>query len=572
NEKANQLAHYLRDTYNIRPDDFVALQLERSEWMIIAILGVLKSGGAYLPLAPDAPATRAKHMLEDCNARALLTQEHLLEHAQTFENMLPVLVVDKVSTPNKENPLHINGSGDLAYINYTSGSTGLPKGVLVEHRGVVRLVRNTNYIPFDSTQVFIQLATYSFDASTFEIWGPLLNGGKLIVVTQQKPTLEDIKDAIRENGVTIIFLTTGLFHLLVDADISDLSSLRYLLAGGEVLSVSHINRAIKSLPNCRVNNVYGPTENTTYSTFCDLSSMGTIVGAAPIGKPISNTEAFILDACYQLAPIGVKGELCVSGAGLARGYLNNPELTAEKFIPHPFKVGERLYKTGDYARWLPDGNIEFLGRIDQQLKIRGFRVEAGEIEQALLEHPSIQSCFVVGHAFEQGKELVAYLVLQATGSLPDTAELRNFLSLSLPDYMIPAYFVEMEALPLTSTGKVDRKALPAPAQGTLSFGTLYVAPRNERERLLSDIWEQVLRRSGIGVHDNFFHAGGDSIKAIQISSRLGAAGWQLAMKELFAHPTIAGQANRMERKKRKYEQGLMTGDVPLTAVQQWFFD
>jgi len=225
-----------------------------------------------------------------------------------------------------------------------------------------------------------------------------------------------------------------------------------------------------------------------------------------------------------LCPIGIVGELCVSGIGMARGYLNRPELSAEKFIPHPFKVGERMYKTGDYARWMPDGNIEFLGRIDQQLKVRGYRIEAGEIEQALLEHPSVQSCVVVGHAFEQGKELVAYLVLQTNGAQPDTAELRNFLALRLPDYMIPAYFVELESLPLTSSGKVDRKALPVPAQGTLSFGTLYVAPRNERERLLADIWEQVLRRSGIGVNDNFFHAGGDSIKAIQISSRMGAAG------------------------------------------------
>ncbi|MEI6412066.1 MAG: amino acid adenylation domain-containing protein, partial [Bacteroidota bacterium] len=581
NEQSNQLAHYLRDTYNIRPDDMVALQLERSEWMMVAIMGVLKSGAAYLPIGPDLPAARVAYMLENSAAKVLLTDAQTWAVSREQESLLPVLQVEQVKSECLENPLRINRSGDLAYIIYTSGSTGQPKGVLIEHQAIINVLFGVKEKVWDqhgaglSTAV---LASYSFDVSVQLILGSLLFGHSMHVISDDlKKDVGQLVVYLSQNGIEVFDCTPTLFNMMLEGGLNGIGNheLKNILIAGEALGMSSLNKfyAIEALAGVVLSNLYGPTEASVYTTFVSfIKSTYTAYPVVPIGKPLPNYEVFVLNPENDLLPIGIAGELHIGGSGLARGYLNMPDLTAEKFIPHPFKAGERLYKTGDLARWMPDGQIEYLGRIDHQLKIRGYRIEAGEIEQALLEHPAVQSCVVVGHKFEQGKELVAYLVLQTTGAQLDSAELSSFLGNTLPDYMIPAYFVELEALPMTSSGKVDRKALPAPDHASMRTGADYVAPRNERERLLADIWEQVLRRTGIGVHDNFFYAGGDSIKAIQISSRLGAAGWQLAMKELFAHPTIAGQANRMERKKRKYDQGLMTGDVPLTAVQQWFFD
>lgn len=544
NEKANQAGHYLREHYYIQPDDIIALQLERSEWMIIAILGVLKAGAAYVPIDPDFPKARIKYVLQDSQAKALLTDERTYVAARDLEKTLPVLSVERLTNGKKENPERINSSRDLAYIMYTSGSTGQPKGVCVEHINVIRLVKSSNYLPFDSKQVFLQLADYSFDASTFEIWGALLHGGKLVTIPSKQTDLKSISRAIQENGVTIIWLTAGLFHLMVDTEIKNLTSLQYLLAGGDVLSTFHVNKAIASLPNCTIINGYGPTENTTFSTTCNLSQFKRIEGSCPIGRPISNTEVFILNNSQELLPIGAAGELCVSGAGLARGYLNNSKLTAEKFIPHPFKEGKRLYKTGDLGRWLPDGNIEFLGRLDNQLKIRGYRIEAGEIEQALLQHPAIQSAVVISKEVAQTKELVAYLACGGK-AMPDTESLRHYLSEQLPDYMVPAYFVELASFPLTINGKVNRKVLPNPGVNSLARGTTYVAPRNLVEATLVEVFENVLYKAGIGIYDNFFDLGIHSLRAIRavalIQQQLPV---KITLSEIFTHPTIAelGQA------------------------------
>jgi natural product biosynthesis luciferase-like monooxygenase protein/amino acid adenylation domain-containing protein len=548
NEKANAVGHYLREKYSILPDDIIALQLERSEWMIIAILGVLKAGGAYLPIDPDYPKSRVEYMLEDSQAKLILTDEVTFFNAMmAYGSLLPILPLDAMTEESPENPGGSLTKDHLAYVIYTSGSTGKPKGVLVPHQGVVRLSKMSN-LPLNEATKILQLSSLSFDASTFEIWCSLLNGGRLVLYPSQRVDLSEVNRTIKENSINTIWLTAALFDKWVYSDVSDLP-LRFVLSGGDVLNPISVSHLYKQIPKATIINGYGPTENTTFTCCYKIPLDHDSSQKIPIGSPICGTNVYILDNKNSLCPIGVTGELCTSGLGLSLGYLDKPALTEEKFIPHPFIEGERLYKTGDLARWLPDGNIEFLGRIDQQLKIRGYRIEAGEIEQALLQHSDIQSCVVIGKEQEGSKELVAYLVGK-TESIPNVLTLRNFLSESLPDYMIPAYFVELETLPLTSSGKVNRKALPDPDGLGITSGIVYVAPRNKTEQTLRDIWEELLKRENIGIHDNFFHIGGDSIRAIQIISRMGSKGLSLSIQDLVAQPTIAELAPKVTARKQ----------------------
>jgi amino acid adenylation domain-containing protein len=463
---------------------------------------------------------------------------------------------------------------------YTSGSTGKPKGVSILHRGVVRLVTNTNYIKLTNEEVFLQFAPISFDASTFEIWGCLLNGGKLVIAPPQALSVEELGRVIQQYQITTLWLTAGLFHLMVDRHIDALKSLHQLLAGGDILSVPHVRKFLDRVKNCQLINGYGPTENTTFTCCYPIRSPLNPDASIPIGYPISNTQVYILDETLQVVADGVAGELYIGGDGLARGYFNQPQLTAEKFIFHNFDLalqipslpenldlsagipflggerqGERLYKTGDLARYLPDGSVEFLGRIDNQVKIRGFRIELGEIERVLAQHPQVRETIVLARKNATAeKQLVAYIVAKdRTITLP---QLRNFLQQQLPDYMMPSAFVLLESLPLTPNGKVDRQQLPAPSRERPHLEQAYVTPQNEFQLLLTKIWQEQLKLDRVGIEDNFFDLGGTSVSilevAVDINQQLGI---EIPIVKLFQHSTIAGLTQYLQNDpnlKRSY--------------------
>ncbi|MDP1513189.1 amino acid adenylation domain-containing protein, partial [Paenibacillus ottowii] len=566
NETANRLAHTLRDA-GVKPDEPVGILTERSLDMITGTLAILKAGGAYVPVDPQYPEDRIRYMLKDSGAKLLLAQQDLLDRCY-FDGQIVNLNDDTSYSADVSN-LGVDGTGDhAAYVIYTSGSTGKPKGVVVEHHSVVRLVRNTDYVPFDESTRMLQTCAFVFDVSTFEIWGALLNGGQLVLV--HKDDLLDaakLKETIRDHRVTMMWLTTPLFNQLSQQDSKLFGDVKYLLVGGDVLSAPHINRVLRDNPDLNIINGYGPTENTTFSTTYHIKEEQP--DSVPIGRPIRNSTAYVVDSSFNLQPVGAWGELVVGGDGVARGYLNRPELTAEKFIDSPFRSGERCYRTGDLVRWNEDGTLEYKGRIDAQVKIRGYRIELGEVEAQLLKLEAVQEAVVIAHEDEQGqKQLCAYVVTVADIA---ASELRSALSQELPGYMVPSYFVQMEQLPLTPNGKVDRRALPQP-EGSVDSGENYVAARNEVERTLVSVWQSVLGIEQIGVLDNFFHLGGDSIKGIQVSSRLLQNGYKLEMRELFQYPTIAELNGRVQRMTRMSDQGEVTGNVALTPIQHWFIE
>jgi aspartate racemase len=545
NERANQLAHYLRQK-GVGPEVPVGVLYERSCEMVTALLAILKAGGAYVPLDPHAPAERVAFQVEDLQIRTVLAQEHLVERHPAFAplSILPDKEAAVIEQQSVENPVLQTTPDSLAYVVYTSGSTGLPKGVLVPQRGIVRLVKGANYVTISPQDVFLQMATTTFDAATFEIWGSLLNGASLAILPPQLPSAAELGQALRDHSVTICFLTTALFHQLVEDQLSALTSLRQLLVGGEVLSAAHASRALDALPNCRLANVYGPTENTTFSSFYPLTPDNVQARSIPIGKPISNTRLYVLNDDHQLCPVGVPGELHVGGDGLARGYANRPELNEEKFVTSALLEGERLYRTGDLVRWLPDGNLEFLGRLDDQVKIRGFRIELGEVETVLLQHPDIREAIVVAREDTPGeRRLAAYVVLEkaslSSGANDWEPSVRRFLKDKLPDYMLPAAYVQMSELPLNRNGKRDRSALPAPDPARRETGAEYAAPRTERERMILRLWQELLQVETIGIHDNFFDLNGHSLLLIKMHQRLEEMFQiKIPVVELFRNPTI----------------------------------
>ncbi|MDJ0691329.1 MAG: amino acid adenylation domain-containing protein [Xenococcaceae cyanobacterium MO_188.B32] len=557
NQRANQLAHHLQ-SLGVRPEVLVGICVERSLEMVVGLLGILKAGGAYVPLDSNYPHERLNYMLEDSGVQVLLTQQCLLESLPSNQAQLVCLdtnsgVIEQLSQENLEVRV---SSDNLADLIYTSGSTGVPKGVSIIHQGVVRLVKEANYASLTCQDVFLQLAPISFDASTFEIWGSLLNGAKLVVMYAHTPNLEEIAGFIEKYQVTTLWLTAALFHLMVEQQLDKLKSVRQLLAGGDILSPPYVEKVIKFLPECQLINGYGPTENTTF-TCCYLVKQSRVNGTSvPIGRPISNTQIYILNKHLQPVPIGVTGELYIGGDGLARGYFNRPELTSEKFIPNPFKnleFGirhcEKLYKTGDLARYLPDGNIEFLGRIDNQIKIRGFRIELGEIEAVLNSHPQIQQAVVIATEEISGnKRLLAYLVTYAQAITIN--QLREFLKQKLPEYMVPSTFVTLDTLPLTPNGKVDRKALPAPDR-EITREYKYVPPRTPIEKIIANIFASVLGIEAVGINDNFFELGGHSLLAIRVISRLRTSlSIELPLQSLFEFPTVADLAKHVETVRR----------------------
>jgi amino acid adenylation domain-containing protein len=540
NRRANRLARRLQRT-GITPGDLVGLCLDRSFNLIISMLAILKAGAAYVPLDRSYPTERLQFMVEDTGIRALITDPTFdlvggsTTHPPALIRISDVdpLQEDDSNLPSPGNP------GSPAYIIYTSGSTGLPKGTIIPHRAVLRLVRNTNYIEFRPTDVFLQLAPVSFDASTFEIWGCLLNGGKLVILPPCVPSLEELGRTIVSEQVSTLWLTAGLFHQMVDAQPGAFKNLRFLLAGGDTLSVPHVLKALRELDHGQLINGYGPTENTTFSCCFRVPPNWSGGLSVPIGRPISNSEAFVLDHHQQPLPIGVPGELYVAGDGLALGYLNRDELTREKFILKTFgtKGPIRLYRTGDQVRWLADGNLQFLGRLDAQLKIRGFRVEPGEVEAVLRQHPAVEDVLVTSIADKsKSKSLVAYVVL-ANGCSIDPAELRGLVETKVPSFLVPSHFLLLDKFPLTANGKVDRGALPSPSDLSNSPP---VPPRNESERRLAAIWSELLGRTQISIHDNFFRLGGHSLLAIQVVSRIARDfGVELPVNAMFENPTVA---------------------------------
>jgi aspartate racemase len=550
NRQANQLAHYLRQE-GVGPDVVVAVCLERSPEMVIGLLGTLKAGGAYLPLDPAYPADRLNFMLQDTQAPVLLTQRHLLERLPVHGARVICLDTDWAAIARESEADFLAGATaeHLAYVMYTSGSTGRPKGVEIRHRGIVRLVCGAGYADFDSGETFLQLAPTSFDASTFELWGALVHGSRCVLFPGAGPAPQELGAMLRRERISILWLTASLFNTVMDEAPEVLSGLRQLLIGGEALSVPHVRRALRRLPAVRIINGYGPTENTTFTCWFPIPPhLPPRVSSIPLGRPIANTQVFVLDPRLQPVPVGVPGELYVGGDGLARGYHRRPGLTAERFIPHPYTAepGARLYRTGDLVRYLADGNLEFLGRRDQQVKLRGFRIEPGEIEATLARHPGVREAAVVmKEETSGGKRLVAYFVPRQEPA-PSISELRSLLRASLPGYMVPADFVPLGALPLTASGKLNRGALPSPERVRPELGNGFVAPRSPVEVRLAEIWTSLLGIEPVGVHDDFFALGGHSLMATQVVSRLRTI-YQvdLPLSAIFEAPTVAGLAQAL---------------------------
>jgi amino acid adenylation domain-containing protein len=543
NIRANQLAHYLRKQ-GVGPEVLVGICMERSLEMVVGLLGILKAGGAYVPLDPEYPKERLEYMVRDTKIKLTLTHSKQVEK---LSNVAEVLCLnsewEKLAHESRENPDGAIGAENLAYVTYTSGSTGRPKGVEVVHRGVVRLVMNSGYAEFGG-ETFLQLATLSFDASTFEIWAALLHGAKCVVHPAGVPSSEKLGEVIRGQGVSTVWLTASLFNVVVDEAPEALQGLRQLLIGGEQLSTGHVVRAQEKLKGTKIINGYGPTECTTFTCCHEIPEGISRETVLPIGKPINNTRAYILDSRMQPVPVGIQGELYIGGDGLARGYLNRPELTAEKFIRDPFNAepGGRLYRTGDLVRYRTDGNIEFLGRMDDQVKLRGFRIELGEIESVLGQYEGVRQAAVVLREESGDKRLVAYVVKRPDAEV-GTKELRQYLQEKLPKYMIPSIFIFLESMPLNANGKVYRKALPEPDHTRPEMEGGYVGPRTPVEEELARIWAELLKIDRIGIHDNFFELGGHSLLATQVLSQIRRIFQvDLPLRRLFESPVISNLA------------------------------
>ncbi|BFM45590.1 hypothetical protein CFS9_42310 [Flavobacterium sp. CFS9] len=524
NERANQLAHYLRENYSIQPNDLVGLKLDRNDKMIVTILGILKSGAAYVPIDIHYPEDRISYIEKDSNSKVVIDQAALERFIEVQEQYA------------KENPEKIHAPQDLAYVIYTSGTTGNPKGVMVEHRNAFELIKWSE-LEFDASkfEMMYAVTSYCFDLSIYEIFYPLSIGKKIRVL---KNAL-DIKNYIHNENKIVLNTVPSVVRKLVEENV-DLSSVSFINMAGEIVPVDLVVKL--QTEKAEVRNLYGPSEDTTYSTSYVIQNQE--YRTIPIGKPISNTQVYILDEALQLVPIGVTGKLYVAGAGVTRGYLNKAELTAEKFISNPFREGSRMYDTGDFACWMADGNIEFLGRKDHQVKIRGYRIELGEIENAILESSeNLQQAVVEVKEQQQEKVLVAYLV---TKFPVDKSALRGFLQERLPDYMIPGFYVVLDSLPLTPNGKIDRKLLPEVEQDDF-IRKVYVAPKNDIENKLAAIWQEVLGITPVGTTDNFFELGGHSLKAIKVINRIKTEiGNGIEVSDMFKYPTISSQGVHLD--------------------------
>ncbi|MGE6764044.1 non-ribosomal peptide synthase/polyketide synthase, partial [Corallococcus interemptor] len=577
--RANQLAHHLRGL-GIVPDARVGLAVERSFELVTALLAILKVGAAFVPVDRNAPVERIAALLEDADVSVTLTH-------QPFTSLLPTtgtrVWLDSqrdviAALPTHAPDVKVDGEA-LAYVMFTSGSTGRPKGVCVPHRGITRLVLGSSFMRFGADEVWLQAAPVAFDASTLEIWGALLHGAKLVLAPPHSLSLEELAAQLRHHRVTSLWLTAALFEQMALHQGEALAGVRQVLAGGDVLPAARVREHLARLPEgATFLNGYGPTENTTFSTTFAMHRDTVVNGTVSIGRPLTNSTVYVLDAHLRPVPVGVAGEVYVGGQGLAWGYLNRPDLTAERFVPHPFAVtpGDRLYRTGDKARWKADGTLDFLGRVDFQVKVRGFRIELGEIEAGLRAVSGVNEAVVVARGADSDKRLIGYVTARAGHSL-DADALKAHLRKNLPEYMVPSALVVLDALPLNANGKVDRKALPEPEAP--QSGNTYEAPRTEAEAKLASIWAEVLRLPQVGVKDSFFELGGHSLLATQVVSRVRAEfNVELPLRALFESPTVEALATRLHgsasSQAPKLTRVTHDGPRPLSFAQQrlWLLD
>jgi amino acid adenylation domain-containing protein/non-ribosomal peptide synthase protein (TIGR01720 family) len=570
-ERANRLARRLQ-TLGAASGSLVGVCLPRSLDLPVALLAVLKAGAAYVPIDPTYPRERIAQMLEDSRATVLLGESVFLASLPGEGVTRLALDTLDLGAEDPSRPTSVAGPESLAYVLFTSGSTGRPKGAMIPHRAIVNHMRWMHEaFPLGPDDAVLQKTPISFDASVWEFYAPLMAGARLVLARPEghrEPAY--LAQAVIEQRITVLQLVPSMAELLVhERAIERATSLKRLFCGGEALSRALVERFWERLPALEIVNLYGPTEVTIDSVYHRCERQGSSAAMEPIGRPIANVQAYVLDARLTPVPAGIAGELYLGGAGVGLGYLRRPDLSAERFAPSPFGEG-LLYRTGDSARWLPDGTLAYLGRVDQQVKIRGFRIELGEIESVLGSHPSVRECAALAREDVPGeKKLVGYLVF-VEGASPTAGEIRAFLKEKLPEYMLPSAFVVLPALPLLASGKVDRRALPAP-EGGAGLGRVYAPPRDEAEATLAKIWATLLRIPRVGVHDNFFEIGGDSILSIQIVARAQQAGLGITPRQIFLHPTIAelaavaGTAEAVSA-----EQGPVVGPVPLLPIQRRF--
>ncbi|MCI0491103.1 MAG: amino acid adenylation domain-containing protein, partial [Blastocatellia bacterium] len=583
NEQANQVAHYLR-SLGVDREVIVGLYIERSVKMVVGLLAILKAGGAYLPVDVSIPDERLSFILEDAGVTILLTGGKAAE--RVAGNQVRVVRLDSdwpdIAQQSTENLCVELSIENLAYVNYTSGTVGLPKGSEIPHRAIPGFIAWKEGLKLDQTQTFLQYSSLSWDALTLELWPALTGGARCALYSHAIVTPERLGEAINRHGVTIVWITSSLLNSILDSTPEILSGVKQLLTGGEALSVSHIRRAQELLPNVEIINGYGPSECTVFCCSYPLTEpIGDTEGTVPIGRPIGDRKVYLLDRNLNLAPPGVTGELYIGGSAVARGYLKRQELTAERFIPDPFagEPGVRLYKTGDLARYLADGRLEFVGRVDDQIKLHGYRIELGEIEACLVSHAQVQKAAVLVREDAPGdRRLVAYVVGKQ-GEV-SVLELRTYLKSRLPDFMMPSAIVVLDHLPLTKTGKLDRRALPSPVRPRPSAIGDFEAPRTVTEDRLAAVWSDLLGYAPVGVFDNFFEFGGNSIRAFQLFSKIrDLFEIDLPLKHLFDSPTVAGLSLIIERSVKadrlpKLARADRERDLSASFAQQrlWFLD
>jgi amino acid adenylation domain-containing protein len=558
NSRANKIAHYLQQL-GVQPEVLVGICIERSIEMVVGLLAIVKAGGAYLPLDPAYPKERLAFMLADAQVPLLLTQQHLAQELPLHQAQVVCLDADGqvIANESSENPVSGVKPENLAYVIYTSGSTGKPKGVMNTHLGLCnRLLWMQDTYQLTVADSVLQKTPFSFDVSIWEFFWPLFTGASLVLAKPagHQDSAYLVQLIGKQQITTVHFVPSMLQAFLEESELERCQSLKHVICSGEALPFELQERFFQRL-DADLQNLYGPTEAAIDVTFwhCQPGSERQLV---PIGRPIANTQIYLLDRHLQPVPIGVPGELHIGGVGLARGYLNQPDLTNEKFIPNPFEAGKHLYKTGDLARYRPDGNIEFLGRIDHQVKIRGFRIELGEIEAVLGQHPQVRETVVAAReSLLSDRCLVAYVVPDSD-TAPLAHELRDYLKERLPEYMVPSAFVVLDALPLTPNGKVDRRALPVPDTFRPELAATYQAPQSDVEKTITQIWQAVLNLDKVGIHDNFFDLGGHSLLMLQVNNKLRTVLHRdVSVVALFQHPTIYSLAQYLSQQQQPAFEG-----------------